>query len=105
VCDQCIADRDSKGDGMSAMILKSLVFENIDGRQIKLSEEEARQLYRELDTLFRDKSPICFQPAPIVIERNPTYPVITWTGPNTCRWDTGNGWLAIGQCEEATDNS
>jgi len=50
VCDQCIADRDSKGDGMSAMILKSLVFENIDGRQIKLSEEEARQLYRELDT-------------------------------------------------------
>ena len=90
----------AKEKAMSKLVLKSLVFENVDGRQIKLSEAEARELHKELELLFADKTPIMFPAAPIIIQQEPVYPVITWTGPTTGRWNNDNGWLAMCQCEE-----
>ena len=58
------------------MKLKQLTFE-IDGKEITLTEQEARALYAKLAELFENKKPVVYPP----------YPIPRWDGPPivTCR--------------------
>lgn len=73
---------------MKALIAK-ITFK-IGGREIELTAEEARKIYKELDKMFGpqiDPAPIT-QPSPIIIERD-RWPQPWTTKPDiTCEFET-----------------
>ncbi len=86
---------------MTKKALVQIVYEDENGRRIQLDANGVRNLYGELAMLFEGNARAIHMPgAPILVERNPIAPEVTWTGPNNARWQSDSGFIVTCTTED-----